>query len=660
MTEGARRRPRTAVHPLDVSAWIVALLVLTVVAGTNETLADNRFFFVSHSTSPSWLVAVWLAILAVLLGALTGVFAAIRWVASERVYDLTASLFTFVTAAVLISSALPAGAALVAAVLFTLAARHILLGKALLVIAAVVAMVPLASASAKSANPYADRAVSYEEGQQRPDILWLIPDSVQYPLLFDEDGEVRPQFPNLRALQRESTTYTHTYTTANVTAAAVPSMLNGVGKVTGETAQWVAMTSSQGIASWMSGAYDVTVESTVFPDLCASRACAEGDASLGSHGADLLLLAADVGAVAGRTLHPLLAAQFPPLENRWRDFWAAQDHRAGSPGGEESLESRLASTLADRDTPQFVTWHSDGTHEPFDSDFEGRQIYTWDPSLGDGTLGVNDDSSTPSEAAERLPRRLYAADAVAFDRRLGVLLDDLAATGADGELMIVVTSDHGRSFPRRHHARVGDDAAERWSEVAHVPLMVKRPGQTRPEAVTDIRTTAQITRTLLDAAGVRVDSGPPMPPALDEGPGEGPFFWVDLRGGPAVVEAMPAGEPKRVVWPEKDLVPASEDAPFAVVDDDLVLGEPLAGDWDRYEPAEMSVNSADSSQQLLVVETDRTQCTDGGRVAITLKDSLVGQIEWDETNLAPADGIRGWAIVPKAPAGDYAFWCQAG
>jgi hypothetical protein len=645
---------RSSYQPFEVAAWVVALVLLITVTRTNQILARNSFFLLAHDTSPRTLILLWIGVVALALLALTGGLWILRRTTSDVTFDRVATLLTFAVGLIVLASALGWVGGAVAAAVVALVARRIVFGKVVLVIAVVTAMVPLVSLSPDRGNEYAARQVEVMDSVERPDVLWLLPDRLQYQLIFDANGQVRPQFPALRSLQESSTTYTRAYATANGTEMSLPSMLNGVADVPTDRGQMQSLQESPGLASWLSSVYDVSVDSAIFSSLCTSPQCSQGPSESGVQA--LGALGADVVAVAGRTLPAPIAAEFPELDGRWRNFWAEQPEAGVEPGEEGSMTA--AAFDGGRERPQFALWHSLTTHDPYNRDFDAQPIFgTWLPP--EAGAWYNYAGSTPNPTSERLSRRLYLAAAVEYDRQVGRFLDRMRKNGSFDRTMIVLNSDHGRAFTASGDSRIGDDASQMWNEVAHVPLMVKMPGQTQEEFDTQVRSTAQIAATILQAAQVQVSQGPAIAAELSEPLPAAPSFLIGLGAEEPRREAWLADLTPSDMWTSADLSAASSDYPFAVTDPDLQSGQPLAGQWRSYSPTRLIPVDGESTVHLMTVEDADRQCRpESERAVVSLDGRVVAQVIWDETRQAPTDRTRGWAVVPKAAEQDYDFWCQ--
>jgi hypothetical protein len=91
---------------------------------------------------------------------------------------------------------------------------------------------------------------------------------------------------------------------------------------------------------------------------------------------------------------------------------------------------------------------------------------------GGGPLGEDwvDDELQVAKAWQR-----YLFQVGDVDRRLGIVLDHLQASGVYEDCLLVVVGDHGVSFQAGHSRRVPDGA--NLSDILSVPLFIKLPGQ---------------------------------------------------------------------------------------------------------------------------------------------------------------------------------------
>lgn len=668
MTE--RIGPRRSTSAWDAASWVMAVVVLTLAIPASGKIAGNQLFFTAHGvTILGWiialtltLVACWLVLVAILLGVR-------RWT-SSTVFDIVASAVLFVVSAfglgnMLALTALSSSAVLafvvgaIAAAAVTWLSRRVAMGRVLFAFAGAAAVLPLAAALVGGTDTQLPDA-TFAEGAATPDIVWVIADELQYPLVIDGDGQVRPEFPSMRALQEQATTYTHAYTAANYTDFALPAQFNGVSDLSALGQAGIdRMKSSKGLIPGLAAKYSIVMDSPLFKYECQSSDCAtvspDPNASLVDR---YVLFMKDAAAIAGQTaLTAPFNTAFPSLAGKWRDYWSATDSAAASV--DSAPVSRVISNMDKAkanqpNAPTFTFWHTLRTHAAWPLDREGKAIYPATLPVVEGAHLVGSDAdglfSTPELMS--IERRLYANAAVDFDRQLGMLIDHLKAAGTYDSTMIVVTADHGAGITKSGDRRRGDNEAQRWSEVAHVPLLVKYPGQQEEKVVTEPRSTGQIARTVMTAAGATPPDELELSADLSGAP-SGKIVFADVSVDPmqsweysGVVEADP--------WTADDLTPPDPAHPFAIGIDLSLLGQPVPDGWSELSDPAITALKGESDQVVLVVEPGSDRCESITPAGLVSSDGrVIGSLLWQ------ADGERAWAIVPRSTNGEYGLWCPS-
>ena len=672
-----RLGPRLNLSAPDIGSWAMAVLVLSVLIPTVDAIAGNEAFFAAHGiASIAWLAAT-LVICGLAWGALTGL-AALALRLGPRAADIAITAGTFAIGWFGAGNALARtwfaslpefgwilGA--IAGALIALGARRWRAGRVLLASALLASALPvITSALQTQSTPEAtlDFGSSPKSGAERPSIAWIISDELQYPLVFDATGKVRPEFVNLSRLQQDATTYTRAFATANYTDFAVPAMMNGITDVSA-VADTKRMRASLGFIPGLAAEYAIVMESPIYSFNCDDPSCVTADViterDSASIPARLAGLMADTAAVAGGSLAAPYAGLFPSLDGKWRDFWAGGDEfGSGAPGNTVDAAIAQWQSVADAGVPSFTFWHSIRTHAPWAVDRDGVDIYPPRLPVVDGAHMVGTDGRGLMRSAElaSMERRLYANAAVDFDRQLGRFIDALKAAGAYEDMMIVVTADHGAGITFRGDRRVGDSVEQRWAEVAHVPLMVKASGQDAPAMVTEPRSTGQIARTIVDQAGAQPGAGLTLAPALGDDLASGPVFST-VAGGtgkPWAYQGVELADP----WDPRDITPPDADHPFAIGIDLRLLGKPVPYGWIR-SGATVEVLPGKSEQVLLVARGREGSCRASAGVGLVTAgqasgaEQVIGSVLWEDDDRE--DGRWGWAIVPRWPAGDYATWC---
>ena len=273
-------------------------------------------------------------------------------------------------------------------------------------------------------------------------------------------------------------------------------------------------------------------------------------------------------------------------------------------------------------------------------------------------VGSEADQTYTTDELKSLQRRLYANSAVDFDRQLGELIASLKASGSYDSTMIIVTADHGATMTDRADRRVGDTLVQRWSEVAHVPLMVKAAGQTAPEVVTAPRSTGQIAASVVQASGATPSEGLELSPDLASDLSAGPVFTTVAGGGltPWAYEGVAEVDP----WQADDLTPPDPRHPFAIgIDADLLGAEPPA-DWVEVQPRSVEALPGESDLQVVIADRASADCGPDVKAGlVTLDGIVVGSVLWEGPAGSSDDQTRGWAILPKANQADYSFFCPS-
>ena len=664
-------RERRNLSARDTAAWILAPFILVIVIPSNEKIASNQVFFAAHGVSAiAWLVVLLIAIIGLWL-ILFGIFTLIRRKASARAFDITASTMMLLSTWFLLGNLLSRSflssapvlgplVGLALALVLTELSRRITMGLILMLFAAGAAAVPLVL-TLVGGVPSTANELTFSADAQRPNVVWVISDELQYPLVMDQAGAVRPEFPNLQRLQKVSTTYTHAYSAANYTDYAVPAQLNGIADVPKVGSDRMdKVRAGIGIVPGLGSEYSVVMESPIYHFECDTNDCASvgNDQETGVF-TRFVNFAKDTAAVAGRVaLAPPFSNVFPELDGKWRDFWSGGDEFGDNAEGHtvgKAINGIDSVRKASPDAPFFALWHTIRTHAPWAVDREGTLIYPATLPVVEGAHMVGSDKAGlyTSPELESIERRLWANAAIDMDRQLGQLLDYLEQNNLMDNTMIVFTADHGATMSTKIDRRVGDTLEQRWSEIAHVPLMVKDPHQTSPKVVTAPRSTGQIARTVLDAAGATPSSNLTLAPSLTSDPAEPPVFST-VAGGVATPWVY-AGAPENDPWTQADLSPTDPQHPFAIGIDQGLIGRPVPSGYVSVDSAGVNALPGESSLQLLVVDRPTDLC-DGSKPGLVTGNGLVsGSVLWEQGRAATGPTTRGWAIVPKSD--DYGIFC---
>jgi arylsulfatase A-like enzyme len=161
-------------------------------------------------------------------------------------------------------------------------------------------------------------------------------------------------------------------------------------------------------------------------------------------------------------------------------------------------------------SPFFLYVHTIDPHAPYTPPADLRKRFA--PSLRLEAGYEYDlkriETAEGQERAELIAelRPLYDAEVASNDRSFGALMDALRERGVYDDAVILFVADHGEEF--NEHGDFGH-RNNFFRETLSVPLIVKRPRQTRGERVSRLAQQVDLMPTLLEIAGVRPPDGLP-------------------------------------------------------------------------------------------------------------------------------------------------------
>jgi hypothetical protein len=374
------------------------------------------------------------------------------------------------------------------------------------------------------------------------------------------------RFPNFERLRRTAHWYSNGTTVAHNTAQAVPAILtgrypHGRGKAPNRPSH------PQNLFSLLAGSLNLNVVES------ASHICAE----LCSDSKPVLTRSerwgpalADASAVFAALV---MAEAGPAVDSAWAGFWRQAPPSSRSqekkhwrwfdpPPRYETFEQRI-STFP-RHTLHFL--HLMLPHRPWQFLADGKAYR----SPANGPHGLRDKRVwVGSEWQVLQGQQRHLLNLQYADMLLGRLLDTLERLGLYDESLVIVTADHGTVFRRGEYRR--GMTATNMIELAHVPLMVKLPGQA--DAVTDDRNvqTIDIVPTIADVLGFEMPWTVDGVSLFDDGPRPDAkqIYRSSTKGGagePWVFSTSRTAESGQVVeqiasrFPESDLFLVAPDA----------------------------------------------------------------------------------------------------
>jgi hypothetical protein len=364
-------------------------------------------------------------------------------------------------------------------------------------------------------------------GMAAPVVLVVFDELPTASLLGERGGIDAARYPNFAALARDAHWFPNAVSVAEWTERAVPAILTGRYPMPGRLP--TAGDHPDNLFTLLGGTYTVTAYESV-TSLCPERLCG---ATNGSRARERLRsLFFDAGIIYLQSVLPAdFSHQLPSIAGTWRNFARAQGGGlAGRRGDDrEELFQGFVDSLGTGDGPALFFLHTLLPHHPWVYLPSGR---TYDLEGSEGSRPPARWSSDEWEPVEHRRRHLLQ---VGFaDRLLGEVLAKLRRISLYDDALIVVLADHGLSFtPGEPSKAVTKTNAE---EVLAVPLLVKRPHQTRGSVIDRTVETIDVLPTIADV--LRVD----VPWQMDGRSVFDPAPRVGGRSGRTPLEALgPAG-----------------------------------------------------------------------------------------------------------------------
>ena len=360
---------------------------------------------------------------------------------------------------------------------------------------------PMVFSGGYAGHVEADHIESEKEPQHS--VVMLLLDELSMPPLLDASGRIDAElFPNFSRLAEGSTWFPNASTVYSSTTISM------LGLTTGRIPQNVGKSEMtwyehpDNLFTWMPAVYGPRVTGReAATNLCPDSFCPRPWL------ASFLLMTADAVVLAGHASLPesWTHGRLPPMGNRWNDF-LGMTHLvtlvATSTQGSllellnmlrgESMYYRealwqdfLTSLEQDNTQPSFHFMHILLPHVPYHFLPEG-ETYTDVLARQNHGGGLFDSRRIHHE----LELQRFVAQTRYTDSMLGELLDKLQDNGLWEDTLLIVLSDHGRTFRRGSQPRIVDH--ENIADILNIPLFVKLPGQDKgriddfPASIIDI------------------------------------------------------------------------------------------------------------------------------------------------------------------------------
>jgi hypothetical protein len=292
----------------------------------------------------------------------------------------------------------------------------------------------------------------------RPPVVVLIFDEFPTDALLRPDGSIDAErFPHFADLAAHSTWFPNAFTVYDSTFKSVPAIMDGVTPRRGTAADFRSHPRS--IYTLMDRLGYGIVDVASGEALCPPRICP------------------DVRHRRPGVLKRLAGGGRPPRLHGW------------------------VGSIRSRGRPTFYLHHALLPHEPWIYLPSGHQSR---PSGNDPVPEINGPKGFGDRALTNHNETRHLLQVGFVDRQVGLLLARLRRTGLFDQALVVVTADHGYAFEVgvKDRRLVTETNVE---EIAPVPMFVKAPGQTEGEVDASFMRSLDVTPTIADLLGARIE-----------------------------------------------------------------------------------------------------------------------------------------------------------
>jgi hypothetical protein len=496
---------------LERGAALLGLVAIAVAQPIFEVVTNSPEFFPARSTSAPTILATVLVICLGLPLVLLAVERALRMFSSRA----AAAFHAFVVAVLLAALVMPwlrrAEAVSFPWDVLISAAIGIVLGvahwrtrgvrqfmTALAPAAVVVPILFVLSPNVLRQSQSPESAVAVQSVQRTPPIVLVIFDELPTNSLLTGDGAIDAErYPNFGALAGGAYWFRNATTVADNTTDAVPAILSG-RYVPSDKAVPSLRHYPVNLFTALERHYRIFA-SLRFQRLCPPRAC-EQNAAIPSDNVQLLL--SDLSLVWLHIVLPeTLTETLPPVVGEWAEFGRAPETpRPGIRRGREGWFAQFLSAV-DRQPARMHVIHLVLPHMPFEYAPTGRRYRA--PDFQNTRVAGSVLFEKASAALADTVHQRHLAQVAYVDRLVGDLMRHLHSTGAYDDAFVIITSDHGASHREGRRRRDPRPSQQNLSDILHVPLFIKLPGQKQGEVVDRIAETVDILPTILDVVGAK-------------------------------------------------------------------------------------------------------------------------------------------------------------
>ena len=338
-------------------------------------------------------------------------------------------------------------------------------------------------------NVAATRPIKLDNSPENS-VLLVILDEVNFNAMTNEVGQVQEMYPTLKEFSNQSTNYTKAFASAAYTHLSLPAMLSGLPPTVDSNKRTLPEVITPGI--------QVKTISFNGKNLFQVKSAGSGISNQTILESDNRILVSNF-VLPDAVLNQLV---IPRINGKWSNFANIET----ADNSEELTPEYFKKSVS----PELYIFHTEINHHPWAQDAEGGFTHLKAlPTLqGDYLFGTEDCDvclapwGYVTEEKTIQAKRMYTNNLVWTDKVLGGLFSKIQAAGLWNELTVVVTADHGVTFNPKEDGRNPQNVDELWSQLAHVPLMIKYPNQVEKIDVYTPTTNIRISSTIADSLGL--------------------------------------------------------------------------------------------------------------------------------------------------------------
>jgi hypothetical protein len=329
-------------------------------------------------------------------------------------------------------------------------------------------------------------------------VLLVIVDEVSFNAMTNKAGEIQEIYPTLKDFSEQSTNYTKAFASAGFTHLSVPAMLSGLPPTIDSSNR----TLPEAITPL------IPVNTISFDSKNLFKATSESERIPNE-----TILEFDNRILVSNFVLPnvvLNQLKIPRINGKWSNFANIEATDNIEKFTTDKAEVFTPEYLNKSVSPELYSFYTSINHHPWVQDSEGKYTHSKAvPTLQGAYLfgfedcdSCSDPISYVTEEKTLQAKRMYTNNLVWTDKVLGDLFSNIKVAGLWSEFTIIVTADHGNAFNAKENGRNPINIEELWSQLAHVPLMIKYPNQIDKVVIDEPTTNIRISSTIADALGL--------------------------------------------------------------------------------------------------------------------------------------------------------------